>query len=291
MAESWYTKEEDFAGFFAYTPNAAACPTKDGTIEEHDGFEQMRKELAGLALLYDVPFSYLAPAEGMLKKEEIRFFHLDRNWIRALLDGAFSIGRHMGMDVEHDREYLEAVYDTAMAASMNVRTLLQNRTAESMGNALLLAQEKNCTGFLLRSQLVSGWRGLEFEAYRDKDGKEPLKALRLENLSGEVMIGLYRGVIGRLDVLQPPESFHFGFNESGGIRTKSLRSPTTGIQEDTLKEVRVYERKNRVVDFSRTAKAIEKGLGMKEFEVFTSAHMALQMIQNPYKFTIIVREE
>ena len=46
-----------------------------------------------LAGLHGVPFSYLVPDERMLPPESIRFFHLDPNWIDALIDGAFSIGR------------------------------------------------------------------------------------------------------------------------------------------------------------------------------------------------------
>ena len=46
-----------------------------------------------LAMLQGVPFSYLVPDERMLPPESIRFFHVDQNWIDALIDGAFSIGR------------------------------------------------------------------------------------------------------------------------------------------------------------------------------------------------------
>ncbi|HTF04001.1 MAG TPA: hypothetical protein VK826_08245, partial [Bacteroidia bacterium] len=51
--------------------------------------------LSRLALLYGVPFNYLVPDEGMLPPESIRFFYLDINWVEALVDGAFSIGRNL----------------------------------------------------------------------------------------------------------------------------------------------------------------------------------------------------
>lgn len=292
MAVSWCPGADDFTDLFSGTMNAASCVKRDGTVEENAGFEQMRRELAGLALLYDIPFSYLVPAEEMLKQEELRFFHLDRNWIRALLDGAFGIGRHMGLDVTHDRKYLEDVYDTALAASMNVRSLMQNREAEPMRNALLLAKEKRCTGFLLRSALVRGWRGLEFQAYGDLEGKETLKALRLETLSEDVLLGIYRGVIARLDIMQPPEGFHFGFNGTDGRYTKRLRSLTTGrLDEAGTTEAVVYQRNHRVIDVLKTSEDMKQKLGMKEREPFTSAHLALQMIQNAYMAEIVIKEE
>ena len=48
---------------------------------------------ANLAMLEGVPFNYLVPDERMLPPESIRFFHVDQDWIDALIDGAFSIGR------------------------------------------------------------------------------------------------------------------------------------------------------------------------------------------------------
>ena len=39
-----------------------------------------------------VPFSYIVSSEEMLPNESIRFFHMDRNWLDALVDGALSTG-------------------------------------------------------------------------------------------------------------------------------------------------------------------------------------------------------
>ena len=47
--------------------------------------------IARLVLLYPVPFHYLVPNHSLLPSESLRFFHLDDNWINALIDGAFSI--------------------------------------------------------------------------------------------------------------------------------------------------------------------------------------------------------
>ena len=43
--------------------------------------------LSRLRLLEGVPFPYIVPSEGMLPNESIRFFHVDRNWLDALVDG------------------------------------------------------------------------------------------------------------------------------------------------------------------------------------------------------------
>ena len=54
--------------------------------------------LARLVLLYRVPFVYLVPDQRMLEKGWTRFFYLDRNWIKHLLEGACSVGRSTSRD-------------------------------------------------------------------------------------------------------------------------------------------------------------------------------------------------
>ena len=47
--------------------------------------------LASLRTLGQVPFQYMVPSEDMLPNETIRFFHVDRNWLDSLIDGALSV--------------------------------------------------------------------------------------------------------------------------------------------------------------------------------------------------------
>ena len=48
--------------------------------------------LTKLRMLDGVPFQYIVPSEEMLPDNSIRFFHIDRNWLDALVDGALSVG-------------------------------------------------------------------------------------------------------------------------------------------------------------------------------------------------------
>jgi len=67
---------------------------------------ELRRFLAGLRLLHEVPFSYLVPDADLLPPESIRFFYIDRNWTDALVQGALSVGTI----TTTDRAQLEAVY-------------------------------------------------------------------------------------------------------------------------------------------------------------------------------------
>jgi hypothetical protein len=53
--------------------------------------DELVQWIARLVLLYPVPFHYLIPNPALLPPESLRFFHLDDNWVDALVDGALSI--------------------------------------------------------------------------------------------------------------------------------------------------------------------------------------------------------
>ncbi len=60
--------------------------------------EDLNAFLSQLQLLINVPVNYLIPDIKMLPPESMRFFYYDQNWIDALLDGAYSIGRSPSQD-------------------------------------------------------------------------------------------------------------------------------------------------------------------------------------------------
>jgi hypothetical protein len=51
----------------------------------------------------------------------------------------------------------------------------------------------------------------------------PLKPLRIEQLSKDVMLGLFNGVLDQLVIRQPQEGLHFGFTPLKQSYTKTLR--------------------------------------------------------------------
>ncbi|HWF77863.1 MAG TPA: hypothetical protein VN694_11885, partial [Caulobacteraceae bacterium] len=187
---------------------------------------EIYKWLAGLKLLQGVPFRYLVPDEAMLPPESIRFFHVDMNWVDAVVDGAASIGR-TGPPTSP-----EATHDTA------VRTLLQGKAAiqarqirplalrlqQPARAAALVAQAtlqgpktlEEVSGFLIRSEVVKGWPGLEVNGYA-ADGTL-LDIVRFERLAPTVLLCLFEKdgkTLSQLDVHEPAEGLHFGLSGAG----------------------------------------------------------------------------
>lgn len=265
--------------------------------------------LAEWSLLYGIPYRYLVPHKNMLPPESIRFFHIDHNWLTAMLDGAMSLGRFFDVDYAYDSEIIDMTIESAYLDSVKIRPHLQGKQNEELEQLLLKrstvmsrqfkAYKKALTpaqpdtpstagflstGFLLRSDLVKGWRGLEFRAYADQDGATgPLTALRLEVIGNDILLGIYIGKIARLEIMQPPEGMHMGFekNPEGGYR-KMLRNPENGalyddecIYADVVMRDSIYG----VMDWKATADNIKKVL--PQITSVTSSYMALEMIQNP----------
>lgn len=173
-----------------------------------------------LMLLHGVPINYLVPDEGMLPPESIRFFYVDMNWVDALLDGAFSIGRNLtaaGDSVSHNVD---------RAVSSAVRPALNQNAGAVRARAFGLqappASLQVVSGFMLRSSLVTDYPGISVNAYPQggtPDLNNPEKTvflplLRFEQLgaSSDTIICLVDGDAVQFDIHQPPEQLHYGID-------------------------------------------------------------------------------
>jgi hypothetical protein len=153
-------------------------------------FEDLRR-------LRGVPFSYLVPDERMLPPESIRFVQLDHAWIDCLVDGAFSPGRLTGRLKDIDQQQKSALLER-------------------------LPAPETVSGFLLRSSVVAGWPGLLVDAYgRAPDGPDAAEApklarRRLDRLSSDVLLAIFSGEVGSVEVHLKPETLHFGTAQLAG---------------------------------------------------------------------------
>jgi hypothetical protein len=175
--------------------------------------------LGRLATLIGVPFGYLVPDEAMLPAESIRFFRLDSNWVDALLDGAFSLGRNLtaeasGASVTLDRAVLPAVTAQARAAAP-----LRAR-ASATRDAPGVVTDTPWTGFLLRSQVVIDYPGLGVNVYPEGSGPDdpepvlmPVRRLDRLGPNADTLLCLVEGDAYRVDVHEAPELLHYGIDD------------------------------------------------------------------------------
>lgn len=177
------------------------------------------------------------------------------------MDGAFSIGRVTENDCQTD-------------TSADLPT----------------AQYPVVSGFLLRSEVVSGWPGLQVNASSSvltdtqmPDTTAPLTLLRMDTLAPDLLICLFDGQMQTVDIHLKAESLHFGFNRPFGNQTsfyKELKDLDTGGITSPLKTVNIswLNEDARVVDISTLSSDICTALSQTA-SGFTSAQFALEMIE------------
>ncbi len=240
----------------------------DEGIEQVNITDELVEWIARLVLLYPVPFHYLVPHQSLLPPESIRFFHLDDNWVDALVDGAFSIAMR---DVVEERKAL--------------RTDLQNTLSRIVYQHRLRLQGKNPTwdpdesymsipksGFLLRSRIVTGWPGVEVTAKTTATTDPNLpQILRFDQIADGVLFCLARGLINEVTFREPREGLTFGVGSDGKLKVKKTNQ-TVDVQNNFLR------------DGSPGVVAVAK-LG-EQMTSAGSAEFATQMIRRPEEQSI-----
>jgi hypothetical protein len=182
--------------------------------------------LAQLTLMSGLPFTTIVPDTRMLPPETIRFFHLDQNWVRALLDGALSV-----IDLcEPDTAVLDLCRTTIQtqateaAGMLRTQRIKETRTARNARRALsgrpaatIVDHATNdppppmpWSGFVLRSAAVADWPGLTVTAFADSAGNQPVKILRLDRVAPTVLFGIAGGILQRIRIAKPATVLHFG---------------------------------------------------------------------------------
>ncbi|KJZ70939.1 hypothetical protein HIM_09690 [Hirsutella minnesotensis 3608] len=102
--------------------------------------------------LAGVPAHCLIPDSTFLEPESLRFFHIDRNWVDALIDGALSLGNHWGID--EDRVAIKKALNDYI-----------NHVPEGQTSPVQIPSY----GFFLRSDLVTMFPDLRVEVLADED--------------------------------------------------------------------------------------------------------------------------
>ncbi|GHO90555.1 hypothetical protein KSF_006030 [Reticulibacter mediterranei] len=232
----------------------AHLPIQPQSVDPSELFAAISAWFTDLSLLRGVPFNYLVPDERILPEEAIRFFRVDHLWMECLLDGAFSIGR-----------VSEAAY-------------AQDQNQANMSTSPATMPFDAVTGFLLRSDVVSGWPGLLVNA-SDANGKE-LDLLRMDRLSPDVLLCLFNGEIDSVAVHQKPEMLHSGLDMDEQIPPtyhKVLRDNQGDEQETlTLATIPWLQEGLRIIDIPGLARAIQQKTGAV---MFTAAQFAFQMTE------------
>ncbi|CAH0046896.1 unnamed protein product [Clonostachys solani] len=174
--------------------------------------------------LAGVPAHYYIPDPTYLQQETLRFFHIDRHWIDAMIDGALSIASHLPDDEDKRIELKNII----------------NELLEQHPEGLHYPPQRPSFGFFLRSQLCIKFPDLIVEAYgSDPDVPDPTIIIRQENISEGLLLVLFDKKPGsseftKLILREPPHQQAFA---CGSHLTKDeISVPVTRIYTVPLEE-------------------------------------------------------
>lgn len=192
---------------------------------------------AHLRVLIGVPIEYLVPDPRLLPAESIRFFYLDRSWTDRLVDGVMAVGKLGTREQGHHQAHNPTITARLDGLEPSVRAL--QRGVRDYGTALAgaTASAGPVTGFVLRSEAVAGWPGMEVRAFDRVLDPEPdltdpkvvaaqLPLLRLERLTPSIMIALFAGVPKLIWCEEPHHGVMFGIKMFAGVPSILRRKPT-----------------------------------------------------------------
>lgn len=176
--------------------------------------DELVEWLARAVLLYPVPFQYLVPHASLLPQESLRFFHIDDNWVDALVDGALNTAvRGLADEGAKARAAMQSALSKIVYQH---RLRLQGKDPEWDPKERFMDVPKS--GFLLRSSIVTDWPGVEVSATTDAPTAAHLpEILRLDQIADGVLFCLARGSIRQVRFREPREGLTFGVDSDGNI--------------------------------------------------------------------------
>lgn len=244
--------------------------------------DEVRDFINGLYMLDGVPMGALIADGQLLPPETLKIFYLDHNWIEAMVDGALSIGRSCSSDLMHDRAVLPKLKETGRLHSANVRSFEYDKLFDCRDNG-------ECRmGFLLRSQLVEGWPGIEISC---QSGEQELNIMKLEHITPSILFCIVDGILDKITLTEPVESLYFGFEESNGEFVKQLVSLKEGeIGRDINASVPLIFRNEEkgLLNIKALAQNMQQELTKagKGSTHFSALEFALQMIHERMRCVI-----
>ncbi|HST20415.1 MAG TPA: hypothetical protein VLR90_04825 [Blastocatellia bacterium] len=237
--------------------------------------DELVQWLARLVLLYPVPFHYLVPHQALLPMESLRFFHLDDNWIDALVDGALSIAVRSLADKDKDVASREDLQSALSKIVYQYRLRLQGKRPEENPSERYMDIPKS--GFLLRSSIVTSWPGVEVTVTTDDEFSEKNipAILRLDQIADGVLFCLASVPLKQVTFREPREGTTFGVNSDGIIETRK-----DGKICEVKKHCMRAEARNGVVNIAALCGKLAE---LEKLSDVGSGEFALQMLNMPEK--------
>jgi len=261
----------------------------------------LRNWLVHLRLLEGVPFANLVADAELLPPESIRWFHLDRRWTDAIVQGALSVGTVNSDDRTQLTASYPAIREELDDEERNVRRQAGTARRTLRGSDAETGTAGPISGFLLRSAAVSGWPAMHVRAFDvdpaegdgalfSDDDPRRVRLLRLERLAPAVLLCLFDGIPKVVHMEEPRQGIQFGFDFEGtGAQRGAILRPRDKAQFEYIPnetiDVPFRVGASGVVDIRRLRDELGKhpATGAADSDGLNSAEYALQLVRFPWR--------
>lgn len=191
--------------------------------------------------LVNVPSRYLMVDQSFLPTESLRFFHVDHNWIKALVDGALSLG-NQGLPKTMSGQPDEADSDPVRSA---MKLAIDRYLTSPNSRKYQLPVPR--FGFYLRSEVVAQFPDLKVSVSPVKNDKAAPMLLRHDILDKGTMIGFFSDEPTKQGVQQlifkvPPHQQYFSIGKHLTVSSLEIaykRQYTVRAPDDTHRDTPV----------------------------------------------------
>ncbi len=258
--------------------------------DSSDDMDTLSTWLSQLVLLTNIPFNHLVADQRMLPQESARFFYVDPNWLRALFDGAVSLG----INASHDQQIHEIMTPALWKSSVTKASAIRPALLQQDAPAIPPMSPLPAAGMLIRSALISAWPGLQVNASANSG---TVNIMRMVHLSPTVLFVLWDSIPTKVTISQPQQGFSYGVADNWTLPLRSLAASnlgaTTGTNFPSTGDLTQFMRKDTAGNNSYVLNIMAPGtngvgylnpelaVALKTGTILTPSQYAIELIQSP----------
>lgn len=162
-----------------------------------------------IAFQTDAVAETLFPDKGMVPRESIRFFHIDKTVVSSALDGMFSVG-------------VASKYEEI------INNILYEHVSDSIFDKNHGRLKGGFTGFVIHSSLLENWKDAAVSAFAS--GGAELHLFEMRELGGALRMYIFNGAAEKVVLREPPHVLCSGLTSDKRLMVKSNGKDTKPVE-------------------------------------------------------------
>lgn len=189
--------------------------------DQSDVLDIINAYQAEILLLKHIPFYYFVNNEKTLPVDSLKFFHIDSNWMHAVIMGASSVGYCPKVDMDHEELFFNHFKSKRVQTIQRDRSTILGMNLKSLNNT----QKTPVFGFFIRSSFISHYPGAKFLI---DDTTSPL---RIQKYGDTILMCLFDKIPTKnIIITEADHGLRYGLAGNNDIKIQSGKSSEIAIK-------------------------------------------------------------